>query len=64
MATSSLALSRAGLIDPTKPATYPVILGEDIRSNGSPSQQLFTGIRCELEACNPHDPLHSLSFCR
>ncbi|EFX04927.1 hypothetical protein CMQ_5189 [Grosmannia clavigera kw1407] len=50
MATSSMALSRAGLIDPTKPATYPVILGEDIRSSGSPSQQLFTGIRYNFKA--------------
>ncbi|CAK7204258.1 hypothetical protein SEUCBS139899_007013 [Sporothrix eucalyptigena] len=46
MATSSMALQRAGLIDPTKPATYPVILGEDIRSNGEPGGgKTFTGIR-------------------
>ncbi|CAK7270108.1 hypothetical protein SEPCBS119000_003918 [Sporothrix epigloea] len=47
MATSSLALQRAGLIDPTKPATYPVILGEDILSNGEPGNRgkAFTGIR-------------------
>ncbi|ERS98213.1 uncharacterized protein SPSK_06079 [Sporothrix schenckii 1099-18] len=49
MATSSLALARAGLIDPTKPATYPVILGEDIRRSGDPNSpsagHTFTGIR-------------------
>ncbi|CAK7235184.1 hypothetical protein SCUCBS95973_009183 [Sporothrix curviconia] len=48
MATSSLALQRAGLIDPTKPATYPVVLGEDILRNGEPGSgggKTFTGIR-------------------
>ena len=46
MATSSQALARAGLIDPTKPGSYPVILGPDIRrsSDGS-TDRVFTGIR-------------------
>ncbi|CAK7223113.1 hypothetical protein SBRCBS47491_005091 [Sporothrix bragantina] len=47
MATSFIALQRAGLIDPTKPGTYPVVLGEDILSNGNPGSgdKTFTGIR-------------------
>lgn len=39
-----MALSQAGAIDPTKPGTYPVILGEDIRNTGDPTK-MFTGIR-------------------
>ncbi|EPE04539.1 ell-associated factor [Ophiostoma piceae UAMH 11346] len=46
MATSSQALARAGLIDPTKPGSYPVVLGDDIRrSSDDSTDRVFTGIR-------------------
>lgn len=45
MATSSQALARAGLIDPTKPGSYPVVLGDDIRRSNGNSDRVFTGIR-------------------
>jgi hypothetical protein len=35
----------AGIIDPSKPARYPIILSDALL--GKPATEIFTGLRCE-----------------
>lgn len=40
------AMAATGLIDPTRPGRYPVILSDALL--GKPSKEAYTGIRCRL----------------
>lgn len=39
-------MAAPGLIDPTKPGKYPVVLSDALL--GKPSKEAYTGIRCVL----------------
>jgi len=43
-AAAAAAAAAAGMIDPTKPAKYPVIISDRLR--GKSAKEIFTGIRC------------------
>lgn len=46
-----MAASRvAGIVDPTKPGEYPIVLSDALLGGRASSKETFTGITCELEA--------------
>ncbi len=44
MATSAAALKAAGMVDPTKPGSYPVVLSDALL--GKNPSEIYTGVRC------------------